>query len=454
MDKMTIYNHLPIWGQNLACYLEGRRILNKRYSTTFWKKLHEYEERDSWSYERKCEYRDSSINKMVEYCYKNVPYYHDLLNDGGINPERIRGLEDLKLIPTLNKDIVNKQPERFLSKAFPVEDMITAHTSGTTGAGFIFKTTQEAQCEQWALWWKYRLKLGIEFGTLSGNFGTRFIVPATQSKPPFWRYNSPCHQVYFSAFHEKPEYLKYYIDEIKRQNITWLHGYPSLLTELANEVIRDGDVNLKEQIRFVTIGAESLLDYQKTIMESAYGVHAFQHYGMSEGVSNFSENPNGVIVVDEDYAATEFIKENGITRIIGTNLTNYAMPLLRWETKDTARVRFVPGTGRVVESIDGRVEDYVTLPSGKKIGKLDHVFKDAVHLKEVQLVQSEDYTLSVLYVPRDAEYKKDIEMAKRMFDWTFGEKVDIKFVSVDKIEKSKSGKLRFIMSHVGGNMSL
>ena len=415
----------------------------------FWQKLKEYEDRDEWSYEQKCDFRNKRLQKMVKYCYKNVPYYHDLFNNGGINPDRIRSLEDLKLLPLLTKETVNKQPDKFLSKVVPREKLITGHTSGTTGAGFVFQTTQEAICEQWAVWWRYRRKLGISFGTLSANFGTRFIVPATQNKPPFWRYNTPCSQVYFSAFHEKPEFLKYYIEEIEKRKITWLHGYPSLLTELANEVIRENNSTLKKQIKFVTIGAENLLDYQSAIMERAFGVHVFQHYGLSEGVSNFSENKDKIIVVDEDFAVTEFLEKEGFSTIVGTNLTNYAMPLLRWETHDTAKVKEIKELGRIVYSLDGRIEDYITLPSGKKIGKLDHVFKDAVHLSEVQIRQYSDYSIKVFYVARDKQASEDIRRARLLFEQTFGEPVKLIFEEIKEVHKAKSGKLRFIVSDIG-----
>lgn len=447
MDKMMIYNALPIWGQNLACYVEGRRIVRTRYGEKFRKALLEYEKRDAWSYEQLCEYRDKHIRKMIKHCFDTVPYYHKLFHEGGVAPEHIRTIDDLKKLPVLNKEIVNKAPEMFLSKAIPKKELITAHTSGTTGAGFIFKTTQQAQCEQWAVWWRYRRRLGIKLGTLSANFGTRFIVPVNQTEPPFWRYNKPCNQIYFSAFHEKPEYLKYYIHEIISKQITWIHGYPSLLSELANEIIRE-DIDLKNQVKFVTIGAENLLEHQAAVLERAFGVHVYQHYGMSEGVANFSEYPSKEIRVDEDFAAVEFIEEEGRTKIIGTSLTNYAMPLLRWETKDLAEVKEDSGKGRIITSIDGRIEDYISLPNGRKIGKLDHVFKDAVHLKEVQIKQDRDYKLHVLIIPRDCNYQRDIELATELFRKTVGTDIEICFEIVSQLEKSKSGKLRFIISDI------
>ena len=111
-------------------------------------------------------------------------------------------------------------------------------------------------------------------------------MPASQNLPPFWRYNSPCRQVYFSAFHESPENILYYVEKIKKKKITWIHGYPSLLTALANGVI-ENNIDLNGQIKFVTIGAENLLSYQREAMLRAFGVEPFQHYVMSEAVANF-----------------------------------------------------------------------------------------------------------------------------------------------------------------------
>lgn len=447
MNYMTLYEKSPIWLQNVACNIEGLRISRTRFGRLFWKFLDEYEYRNNWSYDQKCEYRDHRLRIMVKHCYDTVPYYRDLFKREGINPDSICRLDDLKKIPILTKEIVNKQPDIFISNIVPRKSMIKAHTSGTTGAGFKFNTTQQAICEQWAVWWRYRRSLGIEFGHKCGNFGTRHVVPVKQSHPPYWRYNYPGHQVYFSAFHESKENVAYYLDEIKKRKIDWLHGYPSLLVELANVAIEANDTEIRDLIKYITIGAENLLEYQAVQLERAFGVHVFQHYGLSEGVANFSESANQEIYVDEDFAAVEFIKENGYSKIVGTTLTNFAMPLLRWDTKDTAEA-IENRNGRLVKSIDGRIEDYITLKNGVKIGKLDHVFKDAIHLKEVQIVQKKDYSVTVYYVPYDDDYMDDMANIRHEFDKTVGNQVDIEYQITDKIDKSKSGKLRFIKSEV------
>ncbi|MEG2263175.1 MAG: hypothetical protein RSC68_02250 [Acinetobacter sp.] len=446
MNKMAIYNRLPVWGQNLACHMEGKKIAHDRYGKAFWNSLSEYESHKEWSYEQRCDFRDAKLRKMIHHCYDTVPYYTKLLNEGGINPDSIKTLDDLKVLPILTKQIVNADPDAFLSTDIPKNRMVTAHTSGTTGSGFVFKTTQQAICEQWAVWWRYRRAIGIEFGTRSANFGSRLVVPAAQSKTPFWRYNQPCNQIYFSAFHEKPCNLKYYVDEIVNSGVPWLHGYPSLLTPLGEYILANG-IDLKGQVRFVTTGAENLLENQRRILSQAFGVVPYQHYGLSEGVANFSENSQHTITVEEDFSAVEFIPFGSTYRVIGTGLNNEAMPLLRWDTKDTVIFCESATEGRQITSIDGRIEDYVVLPNGTQIGKLDHVFKDTVHLMEVQIHQNKDYSITVYATTDGTDVTDDIHLAQKTFDESFGVPIPIQFKIVDSISKP-AGKLRFVVSEI------
>lgn len=445
MEKKAIYNKLPVWGQNLACYYYGIRIKRSRYGKDFWRLLAEYEKRANWSYEQLCDYRDARLRKMIRHCYNTVPYYRDLFQEGGINPDSIKTLEDLKALPVLTKQVVNEQPERFISTAYPKNKMVTAHTSGTTGSGFIFKTTAEAICEQWAVWWRYRRALGIEFDTMCGLFGGRSVVPTNNTKAPFYRVNYPCRQLYFSIYHMSDANLPFYVEAIRKHNIRWLHGYPSALHILASFLNAH---NEKLAMDYVTVGAENLLEGQKEAIKKAYNVEPYEHYGLSEGVSNFSQKKHREIIVDEDLAATEFLpRDDGISfDIIGTNLTNYAMPLIRYATNDICVVK-TTSEGRVITSLDGRKEDYVLLPNGARVGRLDHIFKDLTDIREAQIIQKNAWSVEIVVV-RNKNYSHDSErrLLKEAQERMPGLSINIRYK--DYLERSATGKLRFVVSEI------
>lgn len=179
---MSVYAHLVL-GQSVVCSIEGERIMRTRYNASFWRFLSEYKGRKDWSFDRLCKFRDARLRQLIHHAYQTVPYYRDLFDDGGINPDSIRTLDDLKKLPLLAKEMVSRQPERFCSSAVRPEKRVTAHTSGTNGQRFVFSTTNSAVNEQWSVWWRYRRALGIQINDLYGLLGGRSIVPIEQRLP-------------------------------------------------------------------------------------------------------------------------------------------------------------------------------------------------------------------------------------------------------------------------------
>ncbi len=385
MKGENIYPYLPVFAQNAACSLYGWRVYRQRYGGDFPQMLQNAEKRSSWIHEEICDYRNKRIAAFIRHCFETVPYYKNLLKYKGIEKGDINKLEDLKLLPIINKKTVQNRYSEFLSQVVPYKNCIIGHTSGTTGGGLRFAQTLEAIQEQWAVWWRYRSWHGIDFNTWCGYFGGRSIVPLSQKKPPFWRYNVPGKQILYSGYHMNNANMQYYVNHLRIKKPPWVHGYPSLLSLLGSYLLNQGE-DLGYQVQWVTIGAENLLPNQKTIIEKAFGVTPRQHYGMAEKAANISECPHGRLHVDEDLAAIEFLpnKDGNGYKIIGTNYTNLATPLVRYEVGDVAEVsnETCPcgRPGRIVKSIDGRNEDYVTLKNGTKIGRMDHVFKDLINI--------------------------------------------------------------------------
>lgn len=450
MNLLNIYGALPVSLQNMACFIEGTRIKNTRYNKEFLQLLDQYRKREQWSYERIAAYRDQRIQKMVRYAYDNTAYYKRIMREGGINPASIQRLDDLQKIPVLTKKIINANIQDFIVQDFDKKKIVHSHTSGTTGSAFRFYNTTETIHNQWAAFWRGRYELGLDLDTWCAQFASRPAVPIKQKKPPFYRMNRPCKQLYFSAFHENSDNLYYYYKEIDDRKIPWIHGYPSLITPLA-AFMKENDLRFHHKMKAVTTGAENLLEHQEKLMKEVFGVTPYQVYGQSENVAIFSQKKDGRIYVDEDFSAVEFIEcPTGQAEIVGTSLYNYAMPLIRYSMKDyvTLPEQKIVNERRVVETIDGRNEDYVYLKDGRKIGKLDHVFKDTTSFAEVQIRQKSNYDIEVLIVPTGENCEKDEQISREQFRISLGSDVNITYRYVDSIEKNKNGKMKFVVSEV------
>jgi len=143
----------------------------------------------------------------------------------------------------------------------------------------------------------------------------------------------------------------------------------------------------------VTTGAENLLTQQAQLVERAFVVKPIQDYGLTEGVRERLRVRARALHVDEDYAVVEFILlGDGLHRLVGTNISSSTTPLLRYESQDHVTLEEgsscrCGGPGRVIERIDGRLEDYVVLRNGARVGRMDHVFKDMLNIVEAQIRQ-------------------------------------------------------------------
>ena len=86
--------------------------------------------------------QSEKIVKQVKHVYENVPYYRNLMDEKGVKPEDIKGIDDLHKLPFLSKaDLRDAYPYGLLAK--PLSDCVRIHsTSGTTGRRVVAFYTQ------------------------------------------------------------------------------------------------------------------------------------------------------------------------------------------------------------------------------------------------------------------------------------------------------------------------
>ncbi len=453
IDREALYRFLPVPIQNLACSFEGYRIQRTRFGASFPYLLQDVEARSTSTSAEVQHLRDRRLREYVHYCASHVPHYRRWFKENAIHPREIRTLEDLHVIPVVTKKDVQTRVSRFVSTAVGLHRRVWVHTSGTTGAGLRFPTTADAVREQWAIWWRYRQWHGLHPDIWCAYAGGRTVVPVTQARPPFWRYNVPGKQLLLSGFHMSPHNLRSYIDELRRRRPPWLHGYPSLIALLARH-IADNNVDLGYQVRWITLGAENVLPHQIEVIEKAFEVRPRQHYGMTEAVANFSECKSGNLHVDEDFSAVEFVptSRDGEYRIVGCNLSNPATALLRYDTGDIVELSDAACScglpGRLVATVHGRDEDYIVLPNGALVGRLDHAFKDMVNVRESQLYQRSTNEVVVRIVKGYSYGDRDEQALLMAIRSRVGYTVAIKVDYVESLERSPTGKLRFVISEL------
>lgn len=455
MNPPNIYKYFPIPLQTLAVNIKGWDIKRHRYSKKFFLMLSEFEDRLSWGTDRIEAFKISKLKGVLSFVYKTVPYYRSTFKRLQFNPDEVKDIEDIKSLPLLTKEIINKNPEAFISEKYSIRTMMRMSTSGTTGSGLIFWVTDEADKAQWATWWRYRRQHGIKFGEWMAEFGQAAIVPPEQRKPPFHRVDYIRKELRFSNNHMSADNLWYYFEELDKRKTKWIHGYPSSITTMANFMINN-NLALSENPEIITCGAENLLPFQVDSINKAFGVSPVQHYGQAEAVANISQCPYGSLHVDEDFSVVEFEKygdNDNEYSIVGTTLWNYGMPLIRYQTNDVVVLDNKPCEcgrwGRIVKAINGRQEDYVVCSDGARVSTLNQQFApfDKIHAAQIYQKRRGQIFLRIVKYPGFSERdEKELmtTLRKRMSEG----QMDIKIEYVNEIPRTGRGKSKLVLSEL------
>jgi ribosomal protein S18 acetylase RimI-like enzyme len=264
-------------------------------------------------------------------------------------------------------------------------------------------------------------------------------------------------QLYLSAYHLSAEAAKDYIRALRDYGVTYILGYASALSALARFAL-DQDLGIP-CLKAVISNAEPLFSHQRETIRQAFRCPVYNTYGMSEMVCAGGECEHGTMHLWPETGIWETLSDDSdrpvapgaAGRLVATGLLNSDMPLIRYEVDDriamaAAGTRCACGrTLPIVASIEGRKDDVILTPDGRRIGRLDPVFKEAFPMVESQVIQVSHKHLCVRVVPA-AGFNASTEAAiGRALRQVVGDML-IKVERVPSIPRSANGKLRAVVA--------
>jgi len=306
------------------------------------------------------------LKGTLERCTRS-PFYQAWFHDAGFEPGGIESLEDIRSLPCMDKDTLRGgDPTRFLTVS--LDDVVRIHSSsGTTGqATVIFHTARDI--EAWAeLVARCMYMAGVRrsdvfqnmmgYGLFTGGLGFHYaaekigamVIPAGSGNSK--RQIQLMRDFHTTVVHIIPSYALYLLE---------------VFGELGIDP-RDGT-----DLRIAFIGAEPHTEGLRRRLEEAYGVSAYNSYGLSEmcgpGVAFECPEQEGMHVWEDSFLmevvdplTLEPIEEGEEGELVFTSLNREGMPLLRYRTRDLASVyRDDCPCGRVhrrISRIKGRSDD-------------------------------------------------------------------------------------------------
>lgn len=278
------------------------------------------------------------LAEQVKFVYDNVKFYHDKMDEAGVKPEDVKGIEDLHKLPFINKDDLRDQYPYGLLGVPLLECVRIQSTSGTTGRRVVAFYTQE-DIDVWE------------------ECCARAIVAAGGTK------DDVCHVCYgYGLFTGGPGLnggshkvgcltLPMSSGNTERQlqfmtdlGSTILCCTPSYAANLGEAINERG---LRDQIRLKAgiFGAEPWTEEMRKNIEKSLGIKAYDIYGLTEisgpGVSFECEEQQGMHIQEDHFIPEiinpdtgEVLPEGEVGELVFTCITKKAFPLLRYRTRD------------------------------------------------------------------------------------------------------------------------
>jgi phenylacetate-CoA ligase len=460
-DWLKIYNILPYTLRVIAASLHGFRIRTMRYSTDTNRWVAEALARENWTSARWNAWQQERLAQMLWHASRNVPYYRQQWEMRRRNGDQA-SVESLSNWPVLSKDVLRDHPKAFVADGVNIRKLIVEHTSGTTGKPLTFWMTREAVRQWYALFEaRWRGWYGLSRYDRWGIFGGQMVTPFSQQQPPFWVWNAGMNQLYLSSYHISEKNVLAYIEAIRDHRLVYLLGYASSLHSIAHMALEQ---NLKiPPLKVVLSNAEPLYAHQREVISRAFNCPVHDTYGLSENVCAASECLEGCLHLWPEAGYIEFLKDDAdkpaepgeVGRLVCTSFLNSAMPLIRYEVGDRAVLAYgemLCGCGRslpVISKIEGRMDDLIITPDGRRIGRLDPVFKSDLPIREAQIIQETRRQLRLRYVPADGFEEQDVEVLIDRIRDRVGD-MQILLEKCDSIPRSANGKFRAVVSQLPG----
>ena len=353
------------------------------------------------------------------------------------------------------KDILNELPlitsteladnlDHFTSFEFQKSNAYLAKTGGTGGNPTSILLSNESYGIEWAHMhhiWSYvghdrkkDMKLTLRGKRLKGS---KII-----------EYNPVYNELLVDTFKVKYENFENFLKEIKKYNIKYIHGYPSLIKEF---MVYFEKYNYIPELKGILLGSEGCSKEDKKIFANFFDTKIIHWYGQTEKVTlAVDEEANNIFRVYTSYGYPRVV--NG--ELVATTFINKALPLINYRTGDGAEIIEDENSIYLTNISSRRAKDFIYLNKNKKISVTPKnlYFPIQEELLSYQIYQKQFGKIEIKILQKVSS-KIPTEKLLEIFYSGIKEKLNdfiimIKSVDENEIQKSHRGKIVFLVQEI------
>lgn len=396
------------------------------------------------------------LQKLVSHAYTQTEYYRYRFDGVGITPDNITNLADLQRLPLLTKDDIRASKEQMVNRSIPREQLLPKKTSGSTG------TSVELYVDEDSAQWKRAVT--VSYDRWSGwDIGER--VGAIWGNPDCYQNWRVYLRNLLLARHIPLDTLKMDHATMQAYHATLLKKKPVILFGHAHSLFLFAQFMEQNSLsgiqpKGIISTAMVLHPFERATIERVFGCRVTNRYGCEEVSLIACECPHGNMHLNCDTLIVEFIRDGKPVApgepgaIVVTDLTNYGMAIIRYKIGDvgvpSAKTSCPCGCNYpILESLEGRVADYVVTPDGSYISGISLTENFAMQLpgiKQLQIVQEALDQLVFRIVKGEQFSDQTLQDLDRLAKQRFGNQMQYQLEYVNSIQSEASGKYRFCIS--------
>jgi len=394
---------------------------------------------------------------LVRHAYESVPYYRKAFAQRGLAPDDIRDEQDFLGLPLLHKKDIRANQNSLLSKHVRPRRKAKATTGGSTGVPL--QLYHDRRAPTYALQWRTLSWWGVSPWMDTARIW-RIPQPIRDRRLLYKLKRWPSCVVTLDAADMSEKAIHAFLRDWGRVQPRILCGYVGGVDHVARFILSLGLSVSPPKVVWLT--AAPVTAVQRENIRRAFGAPVYDQYACSEilYIAAECEAHCGLHIVS-DYRHVEILDENGepcvpghTGNVVVTDLENYVFPLIRYVTGDQAYLlertcecgRSLP----LLSPVKGRTSDVIRLPGGKSVSGeyLTTIFDDEpLAVESFRVVQKEDYSIEVEYVPRGGDSGEAIQSVRDTVKQLTGGEVPVIFVEKDSLSHDR-GKIRYVVSEV------
>jgi phenylacetate-CoA ligase len=356
----------------------------------------------------------------------------------------------LSRFPVLKKAQIQKAPAEFLSSACGTDGLIKRETSGSYGTPLEVRFGKEKAA-------RVNAEL-IHYNRLAGlDVGDRYLNITTNKKGPLERFLK--NVVIINPSVMDGSWYETTIRQLQQHQNLVIVGFPSVLYGLAQKIEADGapgGIRMKSVITIAEVAPATI----RNVIGRAFQCPVFNRYAtMETGVIGHSDGSSEELEINQASYVVEVlsmdaddpVEEGKEGRVLVTDLYSHAMPIIRYDTGDTARLVERNEHGAVrIRHPEGRIVEMIYNTSGAKVSwaVIYDLMGEQHGIRQYQFRQIEDRLYRLYLIVQAPLHDREESALKQGFRRLLGDDAVLELHYTEVIEAFPSGKRPMILNEM------